>query len=229
MVKVGEEGGEGMVDAKFLGIILGFIVAVIGLNMGLFFIGVSLNQVGEGGGILFSEKGWLYDIFHVGVEVGDGGGNGGGNGGGGNGGGGSGGGSGGGGSSSSKRGCKENWKCGEWTNCIDGEQTRECVDLNNCGTVGHKPEEKVGCESPLVASCKDGLKNQGEEDVDCGGPCPPCFEKPLNLEYLKYGGYGVIGGGVIFFLIAYFRRREEKKVLNKYRKKWKTVLRRGFG
>lgn len=25
-----------------------------------------------------------------------------------------------------------------------------------------------------VATCSDGIKNQGEEDVDCGGPCPPC-------------------------------------------------------
>ena len=24
------------------------------------------------------------------------------------------------------------------------------------------------------ASCIDGLRNQGEEDIDCGGPCPPC-------------------------------------------------------
>ncbi len=23
-------------------------------------------------------------------------------------------------------------------------------------------------------SCSDGIRNQGEIDVDCGGPCPPC-------------------------------------------------------
>ena len=31
-----------------------------------------------------------------------------------------------------------------------------------------------------AASCYDGILNQGEEDVDCGGPCPPC-----EIKYLK--------------------------------------------
>ena len=22
--------------------------------------------------------------------------------------------------------------------------------------------------------CHDGVKNQGEEEIDCGGPCDPC-------------------------------------------------------
>jgi hypothetical protein len=26
------------------------------------------------------------------------------------------------------------------------------------------------------ATCSDGLKNEGESDVDCGGPCPPCAD-----------------------------------------------------
>lgn len=25
-----------------------------------------------------------------------------------------------------------------------------------------------------AATCEDGIQNQGEHDVDCGGPCPPC-------------------------------------------------------
>jgi hypothetical protein len=27
---------------------------------------------------------------------------------------------------------------------------------------------------PEIPTCFDNKKNQGEEDVDCGGPCPPC-------------------------------------------------------
>lgn len=34
-----------------------------------------------------------------------------------------------------------------------------------------------------VASCSDGILNQGEEDIDCGGPCPPCELK--NLQPIK--------------------------------------------
>ncbi len=45
---------------------------------------------------------------------------------------------------------------------------------------------------PLPASCFDNKKNQGEEDVDCGGPCPPCELKtaqPLKIystQFLVY-------------------------------------------
>lgn len=37
-------------------------------------------------------------------------------------------------------------------------------------------------------SCKDGVKNQGEEKVDCGGPCAPCEQKEakkINVLWLK--------------------------------------------
>jgi len=32
-----------------------------------------------------------------------------------------------------------------------------------------------------VASCFDGIRNQGEEDVDCGGPCQACRPEPEVL------------------------------------------------
>ncbi|MDZ7612059.1 MAG: hypothetical protein U5L10_04810 [Candidatus Moranbacteria bacterium] len=33
-------------------------------------------------------------------------------------------------------------------------------------------------------TCSDGIKNQMEEGVDCGGPCPPC-EREFNLEEIE--------------------------------------------
>jgi hypothetical protein len=42
---------------------------------------------------------------------------------------------------------------------------------------------------PVAASCFDGKKNQGEEGVDCGGPCPPCelkYAEPLKIYPTKY-------------------------------------------
>ena len=33
-------------------------------------------------------------------------------------------------------------------------------------------------------TCSDGIRNQGEEGVDCGGPCNPCQEK-LQVDDLK--------------------------------------------
>lgn len=42
------------------------------------------------------------------------------------------------------------------------------------------------------ASCSDGRKNQGEEGIDCGGPCPPCEIKnlqPLTISSLRKINY----------------------------------------
>jgi hypothetical protein len=42
---------------------------------------------------------------------------------------------------------------------------------------------------PSGPTCSDGVKNQGEEDVDCGGPCPKCENieeiKILNKEFIQ--------------------------------------------
>jgi hypothetical protein len=43
--------------------------------------------------------------------------------------------------------------------------------------VQNQGETGVDCGGPCPAcppSCSDGVQNQGETGVDCGGPCPPC-------------------------------------------------------
>ncbi|MEM1577434.1 MAG: Kazal-type serine protease inhibitor domain-containing protein [Candidatus Pacearchaeota archaeon] len=44
--------------------------------------------------------------------------------------------------------CIENWQCSEWSICDPdtGIQTRECIDLNNCGTTYDKPQTVQACE-----------------------------------------------------------------------------------
>src|SRR3989344_4023290 len=37
--------------------------------------------------------------------------------------------------------CTENWNCGNWNSCVNGNQTRTCIDSNNCGTTTSKPVE----------------------------------------------------------------------------------------
>ncbi len=53
-----------------------------------------------------------------------------------------------GGSSSSRCTYNENfdWGCSEWSVCLNGEQTRTCNSLNNCGNTYGKPETTQGCE-----------------------------------------------------------------------------------
>jgi len=81
-----------------------------------------------------------------------------------------------------------------------GYQLRSCFDVNNCNSTYIKPEESryckyskapscsdtiqnchdnecellADCGGPCAAcsTCSDGIKNQGEQGIDCGVPCP---------------------------------------------------------
>ncbi len=79
-----------------------------------------------------------------------------------------------------------NVTCTNWTECMyhpppndptyegldDGIKTRECQWYTNCpGEM--KPAMTQKCD--YIPTCKDGILNQKETDIDCGGPnCPPC-------------------------------------------------------
>jgi hypothetical protein len=41
--------------------------------------------------------------------------------------------------------CEEKWNCTAWSECSNGNQTRECGDLNNCGTTIDKLVEEREC------------------------------------------------------------------------------------
>ena len=71
--------------------------------------------------------------------------------------------------------CASSWSCTAWkpANCpITEQQARECADSNNCGVAAGKPAETQACK--YIPSCEDSIKNQGEEGIDCGGPCKAC-------------------------------------------------------
>jgi len=42
--------------------------------------------------------------------------------------------------------CEENWDCGSWSECVNGEQERDCIDLNNCGTINERPTLIQSCD-----------------------------------------------------------------------------------
>jgi len=76
--------------------------------------------------------------------------------------------------------CVPNWECGEWQECIDNNQIRICNDLSQCDVSALTMTESQSCVSPIVtteseATCSDGIKNQDETGVDCGGStCQSC-------------------------------------------------------
>ncbi len=55
--------------------------------------------------------------------------------------------------------CFENWTCDNWTACINSNQTRECIDISNCGTEEIKPKEIQKC----FPSCS------AQSGILCGG------------------------------------------------------------
>jgi hypothetical protein len=44
--------------------------------------------------------------------------------------------------------------------------------------IKNQDEKEIDCGGPCDScpSCSDGIKNQDEEEIDCGGPCTPCEE-----------------------------------------------------
>jgi len=70
--------------------------------------------------------------------------------------------------------CKEKWQCSGWSACNNGITTRTCYDSNKCGTEMSKPSIASSC-TVVYEKCFDGIQNQDESDVDCGGGiCKAC-------------------------------------------------------
>ena len=49
-----------------------------------------------------------------------------------------------------ERSCREQWICDPWNVCEDRTQTRECYDINNCGTTQLKPITQRECEEETL-------------------------------------------------------------------------------
>nr|AIF18663.1 extracellular matrix Teneurin-1-related protein [uncultured marine group II/III euryarchaeote KM3_83_G03] len=88
--------------------------------------------------------------------------------------------------------CNPNWDCDDWSICkLSGIQTRLCSDLNQCQKNEKRPLEVQKCE--YKPTCEDGVKNQDETDIDCGGSClvcPSCSDNIKNQgeENIDCGG-----------------------------------------
>jgi len=69
---------------------------------------------------------------------------------------------------------------------IGGGSGPSCSDgIQNQGETG------IDCGGPCPAcpTCGDGIQNQGETGIDCGGPCPACPPPPPGGEVLLLGSY----------------------------------------
>ncbi|MBW2965753.1 hypothetical protein KY342_01465 [Candidatus Woesearchaeota archaeon] len=80
--------------------------------------------------------------------------------------------------------CAQEWNCSDWEPCLpNGIQHRECWDLNRCEDL-YSERVNIYIErsvKPIYVRnciyeprCDDGILNNDESDVDCGGPCTRC-------------------------------------------------------
>ncbi len=71
-----------------------------------------------------------------------------------------------------KSSCVSEWQCSDWNECVNGTQTRTCEDIHNCVLkTTDEPILSQTCEVIVEETCFDGIKNQDEEGIDCGGVC----------------------------------------------------------
>jgi len=89
-----------------------------------------------------------------------------------------------------KGGCEPTWVCGDWSECIDGIQTRTCIDDASCGTFEDKPETERLCgpeECEEDWRCDWTECEEGDEysyPINCIdlNSCGTEFQKPNKKE-----------------------------------------------
>jgi len=92
-------------------------------------------------------------------------------------------GGGGGGGSSITKACENDWLCENWLPCqANSTQKRRCTDLNGCY---EDFTQWFSRDCVYIEHCHNGIRDNDEDGIDCGGPCDPCetcFDNLLNNE-----------------------------------------------
>ncbi|MBM3303953.1 MAG: hypothetical protein FJY76_02560, partial [Candidatus Aenigmarchaeota archaeon] len=52
--------------------------------------------------------------------------------------------------------CNESWVCSNWGTCIGNQQTRTCIDMNNCSTQNSKPATNQSCNVTCTKNSECG-------------------------------------------------------------------------
>jgi len=94
--------------------------------------------------------------------------------------------------------CQERWICSEWSECINGVQTRTCRDENNCGTNSNKPFTSQPC-SP---------EERKEEKTSEGVRITGLFALLSNPVYALTFILGIIAVIAIVLSIIFSRRKK---------------------
>jgi len=90
--------------------------------------------------------------------------------------------------------CTESWNCSSWSNCLNENQTRICLDLNECGSLDNKPIEIQNCtieeipqetSSPSSSSGGSGGSTTFTRPTETKTKITPIETKPTETPTLK--------------------------------------------
>jgi hypothetical protein len=79
--------------------------------------------------------------------------------------------------------------CGGGISCPGCAPGKECGFGRDCAS-GSCVKGVCAQASGTSGTCSDGIKNNGETDVDCGGSCPACTDKSLLTDPMNCGTKG---------------------------------------
>jgi len=93
--------------------------------------------------------------------------------------------------------CTPIWRCYAWSICKNGIQTRNCVDLNNCGTNIGKPITSRSCTAFSSVNPIPAIQEKIKETIKCAkcplpsdwSPCINGYKSRVNYECSKETNY----------------------------------------
>ncbi|MBN1644811.1 hypothetical protein JW851_02070, partial [Candidatus Woesearchaeota archaeon] len=107
--------------------------------------------------------------------------------------------------------CWEYWTCSDWTECINGTQTRNCSDLNKCSTFESKPSETKQCIMPAKEEPKTSRPITKIANVIKEIP-----QKEITISNTRIKIIPIIIGVIfILLLISIIAKYNKKYVFNK--------------
>lgn len=106
--------------------------------------------------------------------------------------------------------CREKWNCTGWSNCVGNEQTRTCIDSNNCRTTNNKPAETRPCS--IVSISKEVEEKIAEKEKKEEVPKEEATKSRLKLWII------ILVIALTILAIIYWKRDHFKKLQRKYLK-----------
>jgi hypothetical protein len=112
--------------------------------------------------------------------------------------------------------CTPNWKCGDWQECVSGNQARACTDTNSCGTQDGIPATTQACTSAPVQNVTKTKANffsiVGSAISGPIGQVGKFFTNKTNI-FISAGVLAFLVCG--FFAFRFFRKHKLKIVESK--------------